>query len=60
MFKIGDIIFKKNLYLLLDIVIIYKCESWKKGNYDIRINKFLVSWMKVKKNYFDFKYFFIV
>lgn len=30
MFKIGDIIFKKNLYLLLDIVIIYKCESWKK------------------------------
>lgn len=31
----------------------------KKGNYDIRTNKFSVSRMKVKKNYFDFKHSFI-
>lgn len=57
--KIGDTISKKNSYLLPDIVIIYKCESRKKGNYDIRTNKFSVSRMKEKKNYFDFKHSFI-
>lgn len=31
----------------------------KKGNYDIRTNKFSVSRMKEKKNHFDFKNSFI-